>query len=1055
MKLRSISRGFSAAVLLTLLANILVFWGLVFPANEAMRRATDDRDRALGFVQQIENENTLLAELVQGFTARTDRQGDLRYFNTYYEILAVRDGRSPAPEGVDPMLYWRERMRVRDVAAARTGPSVPMLERMSRLGFVSEELAAAGRMLAAAQYMQELEKIAMAATQGLFDTAAGDFVDDGHPDLPYAFELVRSREYEDRRLMLAEAVSELRAQVRARTDAAIASSREQLAAGIQAAVVTNAALAALFYAVVLVLRRRVLQPIGTLSAVARQIARGEYGERTRRHERGVEELAGLGDALDAMANRFQADIAAREQAGRELQLAREEADEANEAKSRFVRNMSHEMRTPMNTIVLGLTHLSLQTDLSGEQRDFVDKAQAASRMMLALINDVLDFSKIEAGRMTIESARFSLEEVVGQAVELVRQPAQHKELELLCDWADPSLLVDRGTLRGDALRLQQVLTNLLSNAVKFTSRGQVRLTVDSATSGDDAVVDLLLVVEDTGIGMSAEQIGHLFREFAQADVSITRHYGGTGLGLAITRRLVELMGGTIAVRSEPGVGSRFEVRLTLPRERAAEAPAASPEAAAARVLVVDDQPDTRLVLLGQLHTLGVGSAGRLAGAGDATQALALVQAAAREGRPFDFVLLDWMLPDADGAAVLSRLHELDPRTRIAVVSAYGTDEVRQCARGLGATDFIAKPVLPADLRRLFRPAEAAPPAPAAAGAGLGGLRVLLVEDHPLNQELAAALLRRRGAVVTIADNGLVALETLAARGADAFDVVLMDVQMPVLDGLEATRRLRRDPRFDRLPVVAMTAHALDEERRRCLSAGMQDHIAKPLDVAVLEVALAPYRRAPAPTDAAPSPPPVVAAPLPSLPSLDTSRALQQFDGNVALFRRTLAGFAAEYGDGLHAWAAWLADGRWPELRRAAHTLQGLAGTIGAVALREHALALERAAAAQAGPQAEAALLPLGDTLAQVVAEIDAALAAPPPWLVSAPAPLRDGAEVAPEQALRRLRELLEAADSEALECWRTQQRALRAALAPPVMRRLTQAMAALDFDAALDALPPP
>ncbi|BAL93504.1 response regulator [Rubrivivax gelatinosus] len=955
MKLRSISHGFSAAVLLALLANVLVFWGLVFPAREATRLAVDDRERALGFVQQIEDENALLAELVQGFTARTDRQGDLRYLNTYYEILEVRDGVSPAPPGPDPMLYWRERMRLKDPATPRTGTPAPLLERMSRLGFAPDELAATGRVLAAAQYMQELEKVAMAATQGLFDTASGEFVDDGRPELYFAFELVRSREYEDRRLMLAEAVSELRSQVRARTEAATALARERLTTGIQVAFAVNALLSLLFYAGVRVQRRLVLEPIRTLSRVAARITDGDYDARTPPGTRGVDELVSLGRALDAMANRFQAELAARERSSQELQLARDEANEATEAKSRFVRNMSHEMRTPMNTIVLGLTHLSLQTDLSPEQRDFVDKAQGASRMMLALINDVLDFSKIEAGRMSIESARFSVEEVVAQAIELVRQPAQHKELELLCDWADPSLLAARGMLRGDALRLQQVLANLLSNAVKFTPRGQVRLTVDSLPQDDETTVELRLAVEDTGIGMTPEQVQGLFREFVQADVSTTRHFGGTGLGLAITRRLVELMAGTIEVHSEPGVGSRFEVRVALPRERAAEAPPPSPEAGTARVLVVDDQQDSRLVLLGLLHTQGVGSAGRLAAARDGTQAVAIAEEALREGRPFDRVLLEWMLPDADGAAVLQRLRELMPAARFSVVSAYGSDEIRQRARALGAADFVAKPVLPEDLRRLFRPAEP-PAARTPPPAGLPGLRVLLVEDHPLNQELAASLLRRRGAQVAIADNGQVALQTLAARGPGAFDVVLMDVQMPVLDGLEATRRLRRDARFDALPVMAMTAHALDEERRRCLAAGMQGHISKPLDVAALEAALAPFVRAP------------LAAPV-----LDLDQALRLVGGSAELLERTLSAFAAEYGAGIAAWAAWRDQGRWPELRRAAHTLQGLAGTVGAAALRERALALERAAARQDAAVAAAAWRPLDDALGEVLAAIGPAL----------------------------------------------------------------------------------
>ena len=244
----------------------------------------------------------------------------------------------------------------------------------------------------------------------------------------------------------------------------------------------------------------------------------------------------------------------------------------------------------MNAI-MGMTHLALQAPLSAEQRDYLEKAQGASRMLLGLINDVLDFSKIEAGHMAVEHSPFCIETVVAQAIELVRQPAQAKELELLCDFADASLLADRGTLRGDALRLQQVLANLLSNAVKFTPAGQVRLMVDTDRGADaPETVTLVLTVQDSGIGMTEDQVQGLFQEFAQADVSTTRRYGGTGLGLAISRRLVELMGGRIAVHSTPGAGSRFEVRLTLPREPGA-ALAPAPSASIARVLVVEDQAD--------------------------------------------------------------------------------------------------------------------------------------------------------------------------------------------------------------------------------------------------------------------------------------------------------------------------------------------------------------------------------------------------------------------------------------------------------------------------------
>jgi two-component system, sensor histidine kinase and response regulator len=1026
MRLRSFSRGFFSIVLVALAAN-LAFLFAIRHAETAVFDALQARDRTLQFVSAFEAESDQLAHLVQNYTTTAET----RHLTEYYRILAEREG-EPGTDG-----------------AAR--PNGSLLGRMEALAFSADEIAAARAALDAAAALQAVEKVAFAATQGLYDRASGQFVSDGRPDREHAVSLVHAPAYEAERERLQDQTRLLRRLAGDRTEGVVLQQRQRLKRAMAAAIGVDLALVPLLAFALGVLRQRVLRPIGQLGDAAQRLSTGDFATRAALDGQPVREMKQLATAFDAMAAAVQQDIGRREADQRALQAAHDLAEAATLAKSRFLANMSHEIRTPMNAI-MGMTHLALQTELSAEQRDYLEKAHGASRMLLGLINDVLDFSKIEAGRMALEDAAFAIEPLVGQAIELVRQAAQAKDLELLCDYADPSLLADRGWLRGDVLRLQQVLVNLLSNAVKFTPAGQVRLTVDTDRHRpDDGRIGLRIAVQDTGIGMTAEQQATLFREFAQADVSTTRRYGGTGLGLAISQRLVSLMGGRIEVASAPGTGSRFELQVTLPRAPGQPPAACPPQAAAARVLVVEDQADTRLALLGQLHTLGIGANGRVVGVPDAAHALEALDAALAEGAPFDRVLLDWVLPDDDGAALLSALRTRQPGLVVAVMSAYGSDELRQQARRLGAREFVAKPVLPEDLRRLFRDTPAAPPPAVPEAVSLHGLRALLVEDNALNQELAVELLRRRGARVEVASNGLEALELLAARGAEAFDVVLMDLQMPVLDGFEATRRLREQPAFDTLPVLAMTAHAMAEEQARCKAVGMQGHIAKPLDIALLVRTLAPYAVRRGETAA---PPAGAASPLPPMPALDVAAALKRFDGHEALYRRTLRAFANDHGDGVGPLAAALDAGRYEDLRRGAHTLHGLAGTIGAAALAEMARVLENAALRRDADGARTALAPLAERLDEVVAQIDAALQPPPPWMVTGPS---GGDEVAapadPGAAIARLRRLLLAADSRALAWWQAQQGPICSVLAAPVARRLVHAMNALDFDAALAALP--
>ena len=443
----------------------------------------------------------------------------------------------------------------------------------------------------------------------------------------------------------------------------------------------------------------------------------------------------------------------------------------------------------------------------------------------------------------------------------------------------------------------------------------------------------------------------------------------------------------------------------------------------------------------------MGREGRLHGTGNAAEAVQAIGQALAAGTPFDLVLLDWVLPDGEGTAVMRRLLQAQPTLQVAVISAYGSEDVREQAQEAGCHSFLDKPVLPDDLRSLLSPERAAQAAEAQGG--LEGLRLLLAEDNQLNQELAVELLTRRGAQVVVVHNGLQAVERLAADGPDAFDAVLMDLQMPVLDGLEATRRLRAQSRFANLPIIAFTAHALAEESARSLAAGMQGYVTKPLNMTELVRVLQPYLGRTQRAAATPEPParraaatvPEHADELPPLPGIDTPRALEHFDHSPALLKRTLRSFAQTYGEGLGPWRQWIAEQRWSDLRRAVHTLQGLAGTVGAMPLRELALALEVRAREQDEAGALRALAPLQAALARLVADLDEAL--PPSGADAATNTTPAELAMPPDEALAGLRELLEQSDSQAIEWWQAHRRSLRA---------VGLAINAFDFDTALAAL---
>ncbi len=644
---------------------------------------------------------------------------------------------------------------------------------------------------------------------------------------------------------------------------------------------------------------------------------------------------------------FVHDVTERKLAQRHMEESRQAAEAASLAKSEFLANMSHEIRTPLNGVI-GMTELALETELTGEQREFLETVKLSADSLLGVINDILDFSKIEAGKVDIEDIRFDVRECIESTLKTLALRADEKGLELLCDISPevPEVVF------GDPGRLRQVATNLIGNAIKFTAAGEVALHVSTQRSAT-GTEEFHFIVSDTGIGIAPEKLESIFESFSQADTSTTREYGGTGLGLTISKRLVELFGGKIWIESELGKGSNFHFTLPLRKaealEKAPDAKTLQNDLVGIKALVLDDNKTNRRILSGLLTSWGM----EPILTSDGPSALELVNAAQERGEKLDIILTDMHMPHMDGFGFVERVQALPGLSSVPILmlssGAHRGDAAR--CQALGVAAYLLKPVRQSELRESIARATGRTANPDSASMITQDklrrerplsqvLSILLAEDNHVNQKMAVRLLEKRGHKVTVVDNGSEAANMLERR---SFDLVLMDVQMPVMDGITATKMVRERERKtgSYQPIIAMTALVMKGDRERCLAAQMDGYLSKPIRPVELDAVLEEYlqkkhREAP---NLEPAPAAVAGD------AVNLKELLDRLDGDTAFLAELSQVFREDYPRQMNAAWTCMRDQDAPGLKRAAHGLKGALANLAATRSMEVAASIERIAGA--------------------------------------------------------------------------------------------------------------
>ncbi len=800
-------------------------WGtlsiLAARAERERARSADQLVSSLKLAAQLRQSSDDLTRMARIYVST----GEPKYRDYYLRILAIRNGSQPRPPGYGG-IFWDEVL-----SGTRTitdeGEPAGLRELMLRVGFTEAEFALLKGAEDHSNELTNLEEIAMNAVAGRFQDDSGKFTRTGPPDFDQARALMFGSKYHAAKGKIMGPIDRFNRSIeeRLRGDMDQLHLRSLKLANLQVVVALLTGmtmLAALFY-----LRAVVLTPLHKLTRDAEALRSRDYS--TRVQIRRNDEMGELGRTFNEMAEAISEDIAIRDKTAEELRVARDSAEQAVRTKSEFLANMSHEIRTPMNGI-MGMTELLLGTSLKKDQRDYLNLINQSAESLLTVINDILDFSKIEAGKLNLDFHEFNLRDSLGDTLQTLGFRAAEKGLELAYQVQSnvPDCLI------GDLGRVRQVIVNLVSNAIKFTGEGEVVVDVqlDSLTRDQ---VSLHVLVKDTGIGVSPEKQKSIFESFTQAEGSTTRNYGGTGLGLTISQRLVELMKGRIWVESQPGEGSTFHFTLLLElgsEERESQR-AALETLNALPVLVVDDNETNRRILEQTLQNWEMTPQTAASGA----EALVRLAAARESGVPVQLVLLDMMMPEMNGLEVAQRITEEfgEAAPGILVLTSAGESVSPEDASRWGIERTLTKPVKQSDLldaiSRMFGTSTRDEKEALAESDNRPRLerpmKVLLAEDGRVNQMVAIKLLEKRGHSVVLAEDGQIAVE-LHAR--EPFDAILMDMQMPRMDGYAATKAIRKREveSGEHIPIIAMTANAMKGDREKCIEAGMDDYVAKPV-----------------------------------------------------------------------------------------------------------------------------------------------------------------------------------------------------------------------------------